>query len=316
MSADLLLFYLSIAVLFYCYIGYGILLTFLNGIKYNFIHHKPAMPGAAEPGITVIIAAYNEEEVLERKIINTLSVDYPADKVTIIIITDGTTDNSGTILEKYTSILWLHQDERKGKYAAVKRAMQFVKTPFVIFSDANTMLNENSFRKIIARYSDLSVGGVAGEKRILLNSRMAAVGEAEGLYWQYESFMKRLDAGFYSVVGAAGELYSIRTNLFKEMDDNLILDDFAISMQVCLQGYKIAYEPGAFATEAASYSLKEEQKRKVRIAAGAYQVAGYLKNCLNIFKYPLLSFQYISRRILRWYVCPLLLIVVFFTNPM
>jgi len=102
--------------------------------------------------------------------------------------------------------------------------------------------------------------------------------------------------------------------LFKAVDDDLILDDFIISMLVCLQGYKIAYEPGAFATELPSASLADEEKRKTRIAAGAYQSIGYLKNCLNIFKYPLLGFQYISRRLLRWICCPPLLIVLLISN--
>jgi len=192
--------------------------------------------------------------------------------------------------------------------------MQQVQTPVVIFSDANTMLNSDSISKITAHYADQKVGGVAGEKKIMRNKNMSAVGEAEGLYWKYESFMKKLDAKFNTVTGAAGELFSIRTGLFKELDDDLILDDFVISMQICLQGFRIEYEPGAFATELPSASLAEEQKRKVRISAGAYQSVGYLKDCLNIFKYPLLSFQYISRRLLRWIFCPFMLLVLLSAN--
>jgi len=109
-------------------------------------------------------------------------------------------------------------------------------------------------------------------------------------------------------------LFSIRTALFPQLDEKIILDDFVISMKVCLQGYKIDYEPGAFATEFPSASLAEEEKRKVRISAGAYQSIGYLKGALNIFKHPLLSFQYISRRLLRWIFCPLMLIILLATN--
>ena len=174
--------------------------------------------------------------------------------------------------------------------------MREVDTPLVIFSDANTMLNEACVKKIVTHYANERTGGVAGEKKILRNQDVSAVGEAEGLYWQYESFMKKLDAGLNTVTGAAGELFSIRTALFKELKDDLILDDFVISMQICLQGYSIAYEPGAFAIESPSASLADEEKRKVRISAGAYQSVGYLKECLNIFKHPLLSFQYLSRR--------------------
>ena len=264
--------------------------------------------------VTLIISACNEEQVLEQKIKNTLAINYPADKLKIIFITDGSSDGSMQLIEQYPAIILMHQQERRGKFAAIKRAMMWVDTPLVIFSDANTMLNKESVEHITMHYHDPIVGGVAGEKKILLDHHISAVGEAEGLYWQYESFLKKSDAGFNTVVGAAGELFSIRTELFKEFDDALILDDFVISMQVCMQGYKIAYEPGAFATESPSVSLAEEEKRKVRIAAGAYQSLGYLKNCLNIFKYPLLSFQFFSRRLLRWLFCPVMLGLLFFTN--
>jgi cellulose synthase/poly-beta-1,6-N-acetylglucosamine synthase-like glycosyltransferase len=204
--------------------------------------------------------------------------------------------------------------QRKGKLAAIKAAMSEVKTPIVIFSDANAMLNEGCIEKIVRHYVDHNVGGVAGEKKIIHKQKRSAIGEAEGFYWKYESFMKKMDAGFNTVIGAAGELFSIRTDMFKNIPDNLILDDFIISMNVCLQGYKLEYEPEAYASEMPSRSLDEEEKRKVRISAGAYQSIGYLKEALNFFKHPLLSFQYVFRRLFRWILCPLLIIVLLFTN--
>jgi cellulose synthase/poly-beta-1,6-N-acetylglucosamine synthase-like glycosyltransferase len=192
--------------------------------------------------------------------------------------------------------------------------MRFVHTPVVVFSDANTMLNAECLKKMMVHYQDAKVGGVAGEKKILRNNYESVVGEAEGMYWQYESFLKKMDAEFNTIVGAAGELFSIRTGLFREMNDDVILDDFVISMQVCLQGCKVQYEPDAFATESPSASLSEEEKRKTRISAGAYQSVGLLKECLNIFKHPLLSFQFISRRLLRWVFCPLALILLLVSN--
>jgi cellulose synthase/poly-beta-1,6-N-acetylglucosamine synthase-like glycosyltransferase len=290
------------------------ILFLLNNLRYILLSKKKEVVLKEKLAVTLIVSACNEEKVLEQKIKNTLAINYPEDKLKIIFVTDGSSDGSMQIIGQYPSITLMHQQERKGKFAAIKRSMQWVNTPVVIFSDANTMLNKESVEHIAAHYHDLKVGGVAGEKKILLNHHISAVGEAEGLYWQYESFMKKLDSGFNTVIGAAGELFSVRTELFKEFDDSLILDDFMISMQVCLQGYKIAYEPGAFATELPSASLYEEEKRKVRIAAGAYQSIGYLKNCLNVFKYPLLSFQFFSRRLLRWIFCPIMLAILFFTN--
>ena len=311
-----ILFWASLAILFYCYIGYGILIYFLTVLKQIFSNKKEVKPVLEIIPVTLIVTAYNEEQVLEEKIKNTQAINYPSEKLKIIFITDGSSDDTVKLVQQYPFIHLLHQPERKGKYAAVKRAMHFVTTPIVVFSDANTMLNVDCITKIASHYANPKTGGVAGEKKILRNKGVSAVGEAEGLYWQYESFMKKLDAAFNTVTGAVGELFSIRTALFKELDDELILDDFVISMQICLQEYKIEYEPEAFATELPSSSLKEEEKRKVRISAGAYQSIGYLKECLNIFKYPLLSFQYISRRLLRWIFCPVMLLILFMSNSL
>lgn len=314
MPVAILFFWLSLLLLFFCYLGYGILMILLNAIRYIFSHEKLKLPVTELPSVTLVVIAYNEEAILEQKIENTFEIIYPSGKLNLIFVTDGSTDNSVKLIGQYPVITLMHQQERKGKFAAIKRAIRKVQTPIVIFSDANTMLNKESVERLARHYCDPKVGGVAGEKKILMSNRVSAVGEAEGLYWRYESFMKKLDADFNTVVGAAGELFSIRTELFKELKDDLILDDFVISMQVCLQGYKIAYEPGAFAIESPSISLAEEEKRKVRISAGAYQSIGYLKKCLNIFRYPILSFQYISRRLLRWVFCPIMLIGLLFTN--
>lgn len=309
-----LLYWISLAVLFYCYIGYGILVFVANMIKRLFNAGKRNPIFADEPPVTLIVTAYNEEKILQDKISNTLAIDYPADKLQLLFVTDGSSDSSNKLIEQYPQLSLLHEPQRKGKYAAIKRAMQIVQTPVVVFSDANTMLNKECIKRMVAHYADKKTGGVAGEKKIDHRLNHSAVGKAEGLYWQYESFMKEQDAGLHTVVGAAGELFSIRTELFEHLADELILDDFVISMQVCLKGYTIAYEPGAFATELPSLSLAEEEKRKVRISAGAYQSIGYLKGCLNFFKHPLLSFQYISRRLLRWVFCPLLLLVLLLSN--
>jgi cellulose synthase/poly-beta-1,6-N-acetylglucosamine synthase-like glycosyltransferase len=314
MAITVICFWISLLVLFFCYIGYGLILFSWNNFKNIFV-----LPHAKEtitewPPVTLVITAYNEGLLLEKKVANTLAIDYPRDKLTIIFVTDGTTDGSEAIIRQNPYLLLLHHPVRKGKTAAVKRAVKEVKTPIVIFSDANAMLNKESIQKIVSHYKNPKTGGVAGEKKISSNKRGSGVGIAEGFYWNYESFMKKQDGAFNTVVGAAGELFSIRTHLFAPLDENIILDDFVISMNICLQGYKIDYEPDAYATEFPSISLAEEEKRKVRISAGAYQSIGYLKNALNIFKHPLLSFQYISRRLLRWIFCPLMLVILLLTN--
>jgi len=266
------------------------------------------------PEVTMIVAAYNEEGYIEEKIKDTLKLDYPAGKLTFFIVTDGSTDRTTDIVHQYTSVKLFHEAERKGKIHAVNRVMKFVNTPIVIFSDANTNLNSSAAKNIVRHYVHANVGGVAGEKRILKKDEDNASGSGEGLYWKYESFLKKKDSDVNSVIGAAGELFSLRTNLYEEPDENMLIEDFYLSVKVTMNGYRFIYEPEAYAIETASASVGEEWKRKVRISAGGFQAMLKLKALLNPFRYGLLSFQYISHRVLRWTLAPLFLPLIFASN--
>lgn len=295
--------------------GYGLLIWLL--VKFKRLFSKNSQHPDAddfEPEVTLIICAYNEAGFMIKKIENSLDLDYPAAKLKFIFITDGSDDGTPEIIGRYPQIQLLHEAERKGKVAAMNRAVPFVQTPYVIFSDANTLLNRACVREIIKHYADPATGGVSGEKKIFSKDKDQAAGAGEGLYWKYESLLKKGDSEFYTVVGAAGELFSIKTALFHPFAENIILDDFVQSMLICQDGYVIRYEPNAYATESASISMKEEQKRKIRITAGAFQAMVILKALFNVFKYPVLSFQFISHRILRWTICPVCLFILFISN--
>ena len=308
-------FWVSLFIVFYSYVGYGILLFFLVKLKRLFSKRKKvAGSNAYEPEITLIVSAYNEEGFIEKKISNTFQLNYPKQKLKILFITDGSSDNTPDIIKKFPEIQLLHEPQRRGKVAAMNRAMKFVTTPYVIFSDANTLLNTDCVKEIAKHYSDPLVGGVAGEKKVVSPSDTKAAGAGEGLYWKYESFLKKIDSEFYSVVGAAGELFSVRADLYENTGENIIIEDFVLSLKICMKGFIIKYEPLSFATEDASFSMKEEEKRKIRISAGAFQAMLILKNLFNVFKYPALSFQFISHRVLRWTLCPLCLIAILITN--
>ena len=207
----------------------------------------------------------------------------------------------------------MHKAERAGKIAAVHRAMKEVNSEIVVFTDANTMLNKEALLFISRHYQDEKVGAVAGEKRVQIDESADATA-GEGFYWKYESALKKWDSELYSVVGAAGELFSIRTNLYEPVLSDTVLDDFMISMNIALKGYLIKYEPNAYATETSSANTKEELKRKIRIAAGGVQSMLRLKKLLWPFPYPVLTFEYISHRLLRWIIAPYLMIIVFFIN--
>ncbi|HSZ86392.1 MAG TPA: glycosyltransferase, partial [Puia sp.] len=186
------------------------------------------------PEVTLLVSAYNEAEFIECKIKNSLDLDYPPGKLKWVFITDGSTDETPEIIKKYENILLLHQKERKGKIAAMNRAIKYVDTPYVIFNDANTLLNPLAVREILKHYSDPRVGGVAGEKKILSKKRDKAAGAGEGIYWKYESLLKKLDSEFYTVVGAAGELFSVKTSLFHEAAPDTIIEDFVQSLKICM----------------------------------------------------------------------------------
>ncbi|MBS1621590.1 MAG: glycosyltransferase family 2 protein [Bacteroidetes bacterium] len=301
----IVVFWICFALLFYCYAGYPLFLFLINSIKRILKKKSPFDEPYDLLPVTLIVAMHNEAAVIEKKIQNTLAIRYPKEKLQVLFVDDGSTDGTSDFVIKYPFIQLLQQDTRKGKTAAIKTAMQQVQTPIVVFSDANSMLNSDCIIKMIRHFKNPVVGGVAGEKRVMNKDKVSV--EAERFYWRYESFIKKQEADFCSTIGAAGELYCIRTSLFKLTDDHIITDDFLISMQVCLQGYRVAYEPGAFSTESPSASLEEEAKRKIRIATGAFQSIGHLKGALNFLKFPLLSFQYFSHRIVRWLICPFLL---------
>jgi len=308
-------FWFSFFIVFYSYIGYGILLYFLVQIKKVWTSQKTiSNEQLFEPQISLVVSAYNEEDFIERKIDNTLKLIYPANKLNIIFITDGSSDRTPQLVRRHDNILCLHQDERKGKLAAMNRAMEYVKTPYVIFSDANTLLNPQCVLQIVRHYADPKVGGVAGEKKVINDFDNTAAGVGEGLYWKYESFLKKLDSSLFSVVGAAGELFSVRTALFEKETRNIIIEDFVQSLKICMKGFVIRYEPGAYAIETSSASMKDEEKRKIRICAGAFQAMAILGGLFNVFKYPVLSFQFISHRILRWTLCPLCIVLLFLSN--
>lgn len=313
MIAIEIIFWFFVFVVFYAYLGYGIVLYLLLKIKKRGDRKTAGESDKElyEPEVTLFVTAYNEKDFIDMKLQNSFSLDYPSGKVRHVWITDGSDDGTPDLLRKYPGVKVYHQPERAGKIAAMNRGIQFVETPIVIFSDGNTMLGKESIRRIVALFRDPEVGCVSGEKRIFKKDTAAA---SEGIYWKYESKLKQWDAQLYSVVGAAGELFALRTSLFQPVERDTLLDDFIISLRIAMQGYKIQYDPDAYAIENPSASVKEELKRKIRISAGGIQSVIRLSALLNPFKYGTLTFQYISHRVLRWTLAPLGLPLIFLLN--
>lgn len=305
---------ISVFLIFYTFFGYGILLYVLVKIR-GVIKGKRPVPdnGGNWPTLTLVISAYNEEQCMPDKIANTLSLSYPADKITYLFVTDGSTDSTPDIIAQYPQIKLMHRPERRGKIAAIDRAMHEVTSEIVIFTDANTFLNKDALLNIARHFHDPKVGAVSGEKRVMIEDVSDATA-GEGFYWKYESKLKTWDSELYSVVGAAGELFSVRTSLFESVPPDTILDDFMISLRIAEKGYRIVYDATAYAMESGSESIPEELKRKIRIAAGGIQSIVRLKSLLNPFNNFVLTFQYISHRVLRWTITPFLMVLAFVLN--
>ncbi len=306
-------FWLLIFVVFYAYIGYGLLLYLVVQIKNN--DHKNCSEQKCFPTVAHIIAAYNEEDFIEKKIHNSFAVRYPSDKVKVIIITDGSSDGTAGIVSRFPSVTHLHEPIRKGKVAALNRAVSHITdADILVFSDANALINPDALLLLTSHYNNPKVGGVSGEKVILSDNEQMIQAKGEGLYWKYESWLKKMDSDFYSVTGAAGELFSIRKKFYSDIPENIILDDLYLSLLINKKGYIISYEPKAFASELPSISIGDERKRRIRISAGAFQTLALLPELMNVFAYGKFAFQYISHRVLRWAICPFALPFILLLN--
>ncbi|MDY4555329.1 MAG: glycosyltransferase family 2 protein [Prevotella sp.] len=303
------LFWLCLAIVVYTYVGYGLILYLLVFIKRLAIKAKPLADITDDclPEVTLMVCAYNEEDIISEKMSNTHSLDYPADRLHLVWVTDGSTDNTNSILSTYPDVKIVFSPERRGKSAALKHGIKELSTEIVMMTDANTMLNPEAVREIVRLMQDPKVGCVSGEKKVMAKSDSDEAAQGEGLYWKYESALKRLDSELYSAMGAAGELCVIRRQLMTDIPDDTLLDDFVISMEIVRMGYKIAYTSKAFAMEYGSADLHEESKRKRRIAAGGLQSSWRLRSLMNPLRHPVVAFQFVSHRVLRWTITPVCL---------
>lgn len=301
-----ILFWVALILVFYTYFGYAIMLYIAVRIK-RLISRRPspALPDESRlPDVTMMICAYNEQDVVDMKMENIRQTDYPKDKLHITWVTDGSNDRTNELLGHYPEVKVMYKPERMGKTAAMNRGMAEIDTDIVIMTDANTMTNPGAVKEIVRLFQDSSVGCVSGEKRVKARCDGQTASEGEGLYWKYESTLKKWDYELYSAMGAAGELCAIRRKNFTDVPIDTLLDDFILSMNMVANGMRIAYSPEAYAMEYGSADMKEEAKRKTRIAAGGLQSIWRLRKLMNPLRYPLVSFQFVSHRVLRWSVTP------------
>jgi biofilm PGA synthesis N-glycosyltransferase PgaC len=290
------------------YLLFGIIILLLSKI---FKKNHPIKE--IYPTVSFIIAAYNEEKIIRLKILNDLKLNYPKDKIEIIIVSDGSTDSTPNIVNEYAEqgVISLHKPERQGKTAALNRAVMLAKNEILIFSDANSMFRADAIKKLVRHFTDEHIGGVCGRKSVLTNSERAASG-GDNLFWKYESTLKQAESNLGSIPTADGEIFALRKELYKEIDPRIINDDMAITLNILTQNKRVIYDQEAITEEEASISLKDDFNVKSRMVYGGIQIINLYKKELNPLT-SLFALQFFFHKTLRYFMW-LMLIFIFLLN--
>lgn len=298
------LFWLAAGLLVFHYFGYPLLMGLLSKLKKT----KPLPVQAGLPGVTMIISVYNEEDVIRERLENCLTLDYPRDKLRILVVSDGSTDNTHSIVEEYTrqGIELAVVPGRVGKTGALNQIIPELDTDIVIFTDANSMLRPDALQLLVRHFADPTVGAVCGELQLHGDAG------AEGMYWRYEKAIKQFESKVSTLTVVNGALYALRKSLHRPMNPQAA-NDFQHPLQVALQGYRTVYEPEAVALEFASGDEAVEAKRRVRIISRGWKGMVSHIQVLNPFQAGMFSFQFIARKLLRW-LGPVFMAIVLGTN--
>lgn len=302
-----LIFWTSLGVILYVYAGYPLVLIVMA---------LGARPTSRDenylPSVSLIIAAYNEEKVLREKLENSLALDYPPDRLDLVVASDGSTDETNAIAESYAERgIILHKIvPRGGKTRAVNAVVPKTWGEILVLSDANTMYRPDAIRKLVRHFVDPTVGGVSGDVQLVDAAESHA--HSEGLYYRYERWLQGLESQVGSMIGADGGMYAVARNHFRPPVDSIILDDFVISMTVARLGFRVLYDPEAIAIEHGTLTGREEFLRKARIIAGGIQALRLRAGVPSLWQ-PLLMLGYISHKLLRW-LMPCLLLLIFFSS--
>lgn len=300
-----LLFWGSIALILYTYVGYPVALYVLGRLRRRGEHAA----GSECPSVCLFISAFNEEAVIREKIENSLALDYPPDRLRILIASDGSEDHTVSIAREYVEhgVRIYHHAERRGKSAVLNQVVPTLEEDIVVFTDANAMLAADAIEKLVERFADPKVGCVVGRLRYV-NTDTSCAGSGEGLYWVYESWICKLESRLNSLLVGMGALISMRQHLFRELYRD-VANDFQIPMDVAVKGYGVVYEPDAIVTERVPIEWREEFSRKSRIVLRGLTGFAALHRRIRGFR----LWQFISHKFLRWLV-GVLAVSIFLSN--
>lgn len=306
------IFWISAGLIGYAYLGYPVVIGILAKIS------RPRKLQAIRkrmdnglPFVSLIIAAYKEESVILERVSNALLMDYPADKLEIIIGCDGDEDATGELVKTVedSRVRLLQFEQRRGKPSVLNDCVSAARGDIIAFSDANTFWNRDSLLRLVAHFRDARVGGVCGQ---LLLTDPHTGENVDGLYWKYENFLKRCEGTVGALLGFNGAIYAIRRNLWTSIPARTIVDDFLIGMRIHQRRQQVVFEEQAIAHEETAPSIAAEFQRRARIGAGGFQSLCWLLPLLSPL-YGRLAFAFWSHKVLRW-LCPALMVIAFVTN--
>lgn len=296
------IFWLFFSIILYTYLGYPVVAYLLSII----IKRQHAIADI-EPSVSLIISAYNEEKVIKEKLNNTLELDYPKDKLEIIVASDGSSDNTDQIVREFSSAaVNLHSYPRTGKTGIQNESVRRANGDIILFSDANAIYNKDVIRKIVQHFKDPSIGCVCGQ--LIYNDpkkKTKSIGEM--IYWKYEKLLKIIESRLSSLIGANGSIYAVRKSDYVYIDNNLI-SDFVEPLALVGKGKRVIFEPQAISVETISSNYNIEFERKIRIFIRSMHGLLYMRSLLNPVRYGLFSFQFISHKLLR-YIVPIFLTI-------
>jgi biofilm PGA synthesis N-glycosyltransferase PgaC len=302
------IFWFSFAFIFYVYIGYPALLWVWRGIR-----RQPILKGYWEPTVSLLIAAHNEQDNIEAKITNCLKLDYPQNKLQIIISLDGPIDGTELVVRKYcgSGVEMLHSPIHRGKAAALNCGIEKATGEIVVFTDARQQFDLRAVRELVGSFQDSRVGAVTGEL-VLLDENSKEACDGAGLYWRYEKRLRAMESDIHSMVGATGAIYAIRRELFEPLPDDTLLDDVMVPMRIVLAGRRAVFDPAARAYDCAPSTPEVEFRRKVRTLAGNYQLMARIPELLVPLRNPVF-WQFVSHKAGRLLV-PYFLVALFLSN--
>lgn len=301
-------FFLSLLLVAYAYVGYPVVIFILSRI-----FSRPVRKAGITPRVSLIITAYNEARDIAAKLDNTLALDYPADKLEIIVASDCSSDRTDEIVRGYSErgVILHRRPERLGKSVAQNHAVKIASGEILVFSDATTMYAPDAVRRIVRSFADPEVGCVAGQL-IYVDNAATAVGQGCRSYWNYEKFIKESESRAGSLIGVSGCLYAVRRSSYARLALDMS-SDFVIASEIHLQGLRTVYERDAIAMEDTNNRSRDEFRMRVRIIEQTYSALHRYRAALNLSRHGLFAFQLISHKVMR-YAVPLFLIVALTAN--